>query len=321
MRWKYNCEYSDSFDVELNKLPSIDLGGNRDLCKGDSILIKPAISAQIIDFDWSSGDTTIDVWVKKEGAYVLNIVDSKNCENFDNIQVTERDNPVLMIPSDSFYCEGDSLLIQVGNYLSIQWSNNSVDSFAYLQKGNYWVKVENEFGCQKTDSISISEIENVDANYSYKYVDEQKVEFKNESKNQAESYWKLDNGIVLMDSASFVHWFKNEGDYTVWLVAKNYCSTDSVSKKIAITKSSLDYDVESSTQVYPNPFENQVVIRSENEVSEIRMNSITGKEIGINTTFSGFSYIVEIPDNTPSGIYNLSYTKNGVRVSKTLIKR
>lgn len=316
-----NCEFTDSFYVGLNKLPNIDLGGNRDLCRGDSILIKPAITSQIIDFDWNSGDTTIDVWVKKEGTYVLNIIDSKNCENFDNIQVTERDNPVLMLPSDSFHCDGDSLLIQVGNYTSIQWSNNSVDSFAYLQKGIHWVKVENEFGCQKTDSISISEMENVEATFSYEYVDEQKVEFINESKNQAESYWKLDNEFVLIDSVNFVHWFKNEGDYTVWLVTKNYCSVDSTSQSITITKSGLYQNNKEFLQVFPNPFENQVVIRSENEVSDIRMNSITGKEIGINTTFSGFRYIVEIPENTPSGIYNLSYTKNGVRVSKTLIKR
>jgi gliding motility-associated-like protein len=78
------CYTSDSIDVTYNELPTINLGENRILCKGESILLDAQNTNAT--FLWQDNSTNATFNVTEQGLYWVSVIEN-NCINTDSILV------------------------------------------------------------------------------------------------------------------------------------------------------------------------------------------------------------------------------------------
>ncbi len=115
-------------------------------------------------YSWSNGNTTEDINNLCAGWYYVTITDNNGCTKEDSAEVIEP--PVLSLVMDSTNaschgtCDGSASVSVSGGTspYSYSWSNGATDSsITGLCAGVYTVTVTDNNGCQKIDSIEISE--------------------------------------------------------------------------------------------------------------------------------------------------------------------
>ncbi|OJV51903.1 MAG: hypothetical protein BGO31_08955 [Bacteroidetes bacterium 43-16] len=151
--------YTLGTDVVINP-PSDSLfhtASDTVLCKQDSYQLNSS-NPNASHYEWSTGATTSSVTVTQSGTYWLK--SSNACEiAIDTFQVTFI-NPEVVLPTDTDFCAGKSLLIEpvTNNADSYLW--NTGDTSAMLTvtaPGTYYVEVMQQ-GCKASDTINIKEI-------------------------------------------------------------------------------------------------------------------------------------------------------------------
>ncbi|MBA2583276.1 MAG: hypothetical protein H0V01_07815, partial [Bacteroidetes bacterium] len=111
---------------------------------------------------------------------------------------------------------------------SIAGQTNTTGNFTGLGSGTYTYKVTDAMGCVFSDTVSITETNQVKAGYlTQKFKDEPlKIGFINNSKNATHYIWVFPNGDTLY-SENFTQLFDSGGTYEVMLIAYNtypHCS-------------------------------------------------------------------------------------------------
>lgn len=150
----------------IDELPSPDPNWvDRDtFCLNESPQIE--VSSEFTSFAWQGSGTVLNDSTfapASSGPVSLQVVDSNNCTfSFDTlIQVS--DQPGISYPRNEEFCEGDFALIkpaiaQSNSQLSFNWSDGNT---SYSRKvgtpGIYKVTISNEYGCTKTDTVSVIE--------------------------------------------------------------------------------------------------------------------------------------------------------------------
>jgi len=145
-----------SLQVEVSG-PDLDLGEDAGLCVGESITIDPEG-----DFDsylWQDGSTGSDYTTDQEGWIVLSVTDPYTCEARDSIYVSVYSLPVVDLGPDTIVCGDDGLLLDAGtDGTNYQWSTGEISQEITVYMGGpeeYWVEVENEYGCLGGDTILV----------------------------------------------------------------------------------------------------------------------------------------------------------------------
>jgi len=124
-------------------------------------------------YNWSSGDTTEDVVGLSAGTYTVTVTDANNCTLDTSISIDEPTSLSLSITGSDVTCygaqDGSADLTVTGGTPPYDyfWSNfEFTQDIANLDGGNYTVVVTDSFGCQATDTVSISEPDSItiDAN-------------------------------------------------------------------------------------------------------------------------------------------------------------
>ncbi len=89
------CHNSDTADVTVNALPSVDLGPDVSYCAGSSVTLQATTSNNVTSYAWSTGETTASIQVSSPGTYSLTVTNSDGCSSSDTIEVTENQLPVV----------------------------------------------------------------------------------------------------------------------------------------------------------------------------------------------------------------------------------
>lgn len=150
------CIMRDSINLTVLPTPYVELGLNRNLCMGDSILLSVQTGAKYL---WSTGDTTSFIWAKQGGKYWVRAEFNNNgCPQSDTVTLTQVPGVQFAFPPDTTLCSNQTIVLRPGvanaNYT---WHNGSgADTFLVTQPGAYWVRVFNSFGCSKRDTINVS---------------------------------------------------------------------------------------------------------------------------------------------------------------------
>ena len=100
------CNLSDTINISYYFFTPINLGPDRQICSGDSILLDAGAGRAW--YDWSNGDSTQTIWVKTSGTYWVKVSDV-HCPVSDTVIVTT--NPVPSVtnnPLSKSICSGDS---------------------------------------------------------------------------------------------------------------------------------------------------------------------------------------------------------------------
>ncbi|MFN6943455.1 MAG: SBBP repeat-containing protein, partial [Cytophagaceae bacterium] len=113
---------SAEVDVETAP-PTIDLGADISKCPSEEVLIEAGVNADA--YEWSTGETTPDIWVTNAGTYVLTV--SNSCgSSSDQVNVQNVPAMQLSLGSDRSVCAPALVHLDAGNpgaeYL---WSTGS----------------------------------------------------------------------------------------------------------------------------------------------------------------------------------------------------
>ena len=152
----------DSISLSFQRLPTLSLPGDQQICPGDSFLVNPA-TQDVLQFAWSDGFPLLSRRLTEPGTYRLQVENS--CATIaDSIQITLGELPQVSLGPDDILCTGDRITIAATtNVANILWDDGSQLAIRQLtQGGEYWVQVNNECG-SASDSILISEIPIPDA--------------------------------------------------------------------------------------------------------------------------------------------------------------
>lgn len=133
------------------------------LCTGDSAILT---SSGGLSYLWNTGDTTQTITVFTTGQYQVLVNDTNGCVSpSELLTVTAYDNPQpeIIVNGSITFCNGDSVLLSTGSYLSYAWSNGSTDSVIYVgNSGFYYVLVTDSGNCSGISSeVSISVVPGV----------------------------------------------------------------------------------------------------------------------------------------------------------------
>jgi len=154
------CIINDSVWVGCN----LDMNYNEinNICFGDSL---GSIKALIVDtslyytFLWSNGDTLDSIGNLLAGEYsVLIAADSGSCILYDTLILLDPP-PIHSIQNDTFFCQNDSIELNLGDFSSYYWSDNYSGQYRWItQADSYIVQVTDSIGCKSPlDTLIISE--------------------------------------------------------------------------------------------------------------------------------------------------------------------
>ena len=107
-------------------------------------------------FQWSNGSTDKNITASKEGWYKL-IATLNGCSAIDSVYFSPK--PLVNLGRDTLLCEPFMVLNAGNDGRSYHWSTEEVTSSIMISKTNegqqFWVEVENDFGCKTSDTIKI----------------------------------------------------------------------------------------------------------------------------------------------------------------------
>ena len=154
------CVISDSIFVGCNLNMKYKITNN--LCNGDSLGIIQAVvpdPSYFYLYQWSTGDTLDFTDSLPAGDYSIIVnADSGLCTVVDSLTVTQPP-PVICPQGDTAFCIEDSVLLDLGNFVSYIWSDSYQGQYRWMAyPDTFVISVEDIDGCWSVpDTISIRE--------------------------------------------------------------------------------------------------------------------------------------------------------------------
>ena len=153
-----SCIVYDSVWVGCNLNMNYNITNNP--CFADSTgLISPIIpdSNYTYDYQWSNNTTDAIASDLGAGFYTVTVsADSGLCVLVDTLQISQPPE-IFCDQSDTATCIGDSVMLDLGNYISFIWNDNYTNQYRWVsQKDSFIVRVKNADGCWSfPDTINV----------------------------------------------------------------------------------------------------------------------------------------------------------------------
>jgi len=147
----------DSVLVIVKDKPSAELGSNKNICEGDSVVLDAGVAST---YQWNKGEITKNITVKTTGDYSVEITASNGCKAADTINVKVNTKPNVVL-NNAVICEGDAAVtFDAGTgFSSYAWSDKGRGSNQTVSgkiAGNYTVQVADANGCKDTSSATLT---------------------------------------------------------------------------------------------------------------------------------------------------------------------
>lgn len=148
------CEKTDTFNLVVTPLPTIDLDEALTVCSGDDFTLVPAITAE--NFVWQDGSTDPTFTGDTPGIYWVEATNG-NCSVRDSITVTYLDAGSVNLGQDTVLCDVAQFVLDAGvlGVDSYTWQDGSGgQTFTANESGQYHVTIEVS-GCTASDTINV----------------------------------------------------------------------------------------------------------------------------------------------------------------------
>ncbi len=120
VRDKSGCSGRSSISTRhrTDRLP-VNIGGFRYMCGSGPALLDAGDGYKI--YQWSTGDSTRFITVKKPGTYTVNVLDVQGCSGTSTAVVTLLTSITPRITGASQFCQGDTIWLYAGEYATYEW--------------------------------------------------------------------------------------------------------------------------------------------------------------------------------------------------------
>ena len=145
----------DSIDIGNVPFPDLNLGNDKVLCPGQSLILDAFIPGA--SYVWQDNSTDSVFTVSSAGFFWVEVRSIEGCSQSDSITTNYSVPPNIELGNDTLLCQGDELLLDVTTPgAAYQWQDNSTaSSYTVTDPGFYYVQVTNADGCSNSDSVSI----------------------------------------------------------------------------------------------------------------------------------------------------------------------
>jgi hypothetical protein len=167
-----SCRTRDTLRIDVQPVPKVDMGGNRNVCEFDSIRITPKVTPEwytLYSYDWTPGtfldDSTAPNAIFTAGdttKIVLVVTTPAGCTQSDSIIIYKYNGNFASMSPDTAICPGDSVVFMPSSsepgITSYVWHpstylNDSTASNAVIKpinSLNYWGVATSQYGCKDT---------------------------------------------------------------------------------------------------------------------------------------------------------------------------
>jgi hypothetical protein len=150
------CEGKSELTTFKHSSPSPTIEGEFVFCQEDSTILKVG---DFTSYLWSTSETTDSIIVQSNSTYSVTVTDENGCTN-SSIETTRHYKPTVpSIYGPDGFCPGKSITLQTDSiFSSFKWSNHSMANQTTISaNGTYYVTVEDDNGCEGTNSKTIVE--------------------------------------------------------------------------------------------------------------------------------------------------------------------
>jgi len=149
-----NCSATDAINVSYLPRPTFSLGNDTTLCEGENLLLN--VTNLNATYQWQNNSSFSSFNVSKEGVYWL-VLTENNCSSTDSIVVSYISKPFIGFASDTALCDGESLLLEVGNNnATYLWQDNSTLSNYHVNTSGTYKVIVTVNNCIAQDSIIVT---------------------------------------------------------------------------------------------------------------------------------------------------------------------
>ena len=154
------CSASDTIQIDINALPNVNLGLDRDVCKYLPIELGVA-EENANSYLWNTGETTQSISTDTSGVYFIDVYSIHSCFKSDTIIVSPGPDLDVQLVNDSVICNGTqtNITVEVQNQTGIliyDW--NTLENANYINvdsTGEYSILIKDEKGCWGSDTTTV----------------------------------------------------------------------------------------------------------------------------------------------------------------------
>lgn len=276
--------------ITVNSLPSVKIkaDGLDKFCEGNVVTLSPQ-SQSSLGYRWSTGESSNEIFVAKEGTYSLSARDENGCESTpDSIKLSFIPSPVASITTTdaiNTICEGSSLSLVANNAVAYSWSTGETSKDIKVSKaGVYTLIIKDDKNClSKLASFEVASKENpqpptVSNDGSFQLVAIPKVNDSNQFFN-----WKMDNQPLT--SISSILKTNVSGNYSVRTALKYNLSNNKELICYSPYSSAVEVFIpylDKGFRTYPNPNPTGIFTLetlADNPNAQITVFTTTGKQV------------------------------------------
>ncbi|MDG1518019.1 MAG: gliding motility-associated C-terminal domain-containing protein [Flavobacteriales bacterium] len=156
------CVNYDTINLAINQLPIVNLGKDTAICV-DSTITFDAVTG--INWVWNNDDITRITTVNSSGDFDVVATDANGCVNYDTINLSINQLPVLNLVSDTAICRENIFTLDPSTTpnssswnrpMQFTWQDGSNDStFKTTGQGIYTVILKDKFNCVNYDTVRV----------------------------------------------------------------------------------------------------------------------------------------------------------------------
>ncbi|MBI9062944.1 MAG: T9SS type B sorting domain-containing protein [Marinilabiliaceae bacterium] len=149
------CVYSDTLQVIDHASPQFSLGADREMCEGDSLIIKAETGFTRYEWNDDPDNNQSSLKISASQQYKLKVWNEAGCVGVDEVYIEAHSIPSINL-TDKEVCAGEWPLLEgpAGDY-SYLWSNGDTTQSIVADRGSYTLKVEDRFGCVNSANANV----------------------------------------------------------------------------------------------------------------------------------------------------------------------
>lgn len=155
----YGCSSSQQLIVTKKNLPNVTIiASDNEVCEGTAVILN-AGWASGYSYQWNTGSIERQITIHSAGTYVLQVT-ANGCTATDSTTITMHPLPNITFSGDTAICKGNMATVYATapNASSFLWNTGAaVNNISVLPlvNTNYWVMVEDVYGCRNQDTVIV----------------------------------------------------------------------------------------------------------------------------------------------------------------------